>query len=219
MALRETDLYLPVKRFLEAQGYTVKGEIGPADIVARSGDDPPVIVELKTRFALALFHQAVERQRLTDAVYIAVLMRTGAAFRQSLKQNLGLCRRLGLGLMTVRMSDEKIEVHADPAPYRPRPATRRRTAMLREFDRRKGDPSPGGAPAGKRVTAYRQDALRCAVHIHKNGPTKAAKVAEATSVPRARRIMADNHYGWFRRVDTGIYTLTEAGMAAAQGQV
>ena len=31
--MAEVELYGPIKRFLEAQGYTVKGEIGPCDIV------------------------------------------------------------------------------------------------------------------------------------------------------------------------------------------
>jgi hypothetical protein len=42
----EADLYDPIKRFLEAQGYSVKGEIGACDIVAVRGEDGPVIVEL-----------------------------------------------------------------------------------------------------------------------------------------------------------------------------
>jgi hypothetical protein len=33
-------------------------------------------------------------------------------------------------------------------------------------------------------------------------------------VAQATRLMADNHYGWFTRVATGIYTLTEQGRAA-----
>jgi hypothetical protein len=46
----ETELYEPVKAFLENQGYEVKAEVGSADIVACRGDDDPVIVELKTGF-------------------------------------------------------------------------------------------------------------------------------------------------------------------------
>jgi hypothetical protein len=55
----ETDLYLPVKAFLVAQGYEVKAEVGAADIVACRGDEDPVIVELKAAFSLTLFHQAI----------------------------------------------------------------------------------------------------------------------------------------------------------------
>jgi len=55
-ALGEVELYAPVKRFLEARGYEVKGEVCGCDLVARHiddrGDEPPVIVELKLRFQL-----------------------------------------------------------------------------------------------------------------------------------------------------------------------
>ena len=61
------------------------------------------------------------------------------------------------------------------------------------------------------MTAYRQDALRCAAFLARNGPTKGADVAKATGVAEATRLMRDNHYGWFERPATGIYRLTEAG--------
>jgi hypothetical protein len=40
----ETALYLPVKRFLENLGFTVKGEVGGCDLVALSAGDPPIVV-------------------------------------------------------------------------------------------------------------------------------------------------------------------------------
>ena len=36
--MSEVELYGPIKRFLEDQGYVVKGEIGPCDIVAVRGE-------------------------------------------------------------------------------------------------------------------------------------------------------------------------------------
>ena len=60
--MRETDLYDPIKAFLIRQGYTVKAEVGSVDIVALRGDDPQLIVELKTGFSLSLFHQCIDRQ-------------------------------------------------------------------------------------------------------------------------------------------------------------
>ena len=119
--MKETDLYPHVKALLVAQGYDVKAEIGAADVVAlRPGEDEPVIVELKTGFALTLFHQAVARQAMTDFVYVAVPRLPGKRFLRALKDNKTLCRRLGLGLITVRLSDGHTEVHLDPAPYAPR---------------------------------------------------------------------------------------------------
>jgi hypothetical protein len=72
LSIKETDLYAPIKRMLEGQGYVVKGEIGAVDVVAVRGDEEPLIVELKTGFSLSLFHQAIARQAITDAVYVAV---------------------------------------------------------------------------------------------------------------------------------------------------
>lgn len=213
--LRETDLYAPVKRFLEGQGYEVKGEIGAADIVARRGEEEPVIVELKTGFSLALFHQALERLSLSDAVYVAVPYAPGRAFQKALSANAKLCRRLGLGLITVRMKDGFVCAHLDPAPYAPRQSRLRKDRLLREFSRRVGDPNEGGSTRRPLVTAYRQDALRCMKFLIESGPAKAAIVAQSTGVEQARRLMADDHYGWFERVSAGIYTLSPKGLGAA----
>src|SRR5207247_10293779 len=96
---RESDLYPAVKAFLEGQGYDVKGEIRDCDIVAARGDEPPVIVELKLAFNLALVLQGVDRLALTDRVYLAVARppsrRAASAFvyRGGVRK---LCRRLGL---------------------------------------------------------------------------------------------------------------------------
>lgn len=220
---KETELYAPIKALLEGQGYEVKGEIGKADVVGvRFGEDgkeeDPVIVELKTAFSLSLFHQGIDRQALSDQVYVAVPRATGRAFFKSLQNNKNLCARLGLGLITVRLKDGFVEVHLDPAPYKPKQSKVKKTRLLREFARRVGDPSQGGASRQSHIiTAYRQDALRCLKYLSVNGPTKASIIAKSLGVEKARNIMADDHYGWFERAPTeikGIYQITPKGEAA-----
>lgn len=195
--MRETELYDPVKTFLEGQGYCVEAEIGPADIVAQRDDEEPVIVEMKTGFSLSLFHQAIARQAITDAVYIAVPQAAGRASYKALQNNIALCRRLGLGLLTVRLKDGFVTAHLDPAPYRPRKSKLRKDGLQKEFSRRVGDPNTGGSNRRTLMTAYRQDALRCAAILAEEGPLKAAIVAKKSDVACARIIMADDHYGWF----------------------
>lgn len=214
--MRETDLYDPIKAYLEGQGYEVKGEVGAADLVACRGDDEPVLVELKTGFSLSLFHQGVARQAISDFVYLAVPRGKGQRWRRALKDNLALCRRLGLGLITVRARDAFVEVHVDPASFQPRKSPKRRARLLREFARRVGDPTPGGSTRVGLVTAYRQDALRCAVHVAESGPCKGSIVAAETGVTGATRIMRDDHYGWFERVEKGVYALTPNGARALE---
>ncbi|WP_298434506.1 DUF2161 domain-containing phosphodiesterase [uncultured Jannaschia sp.] len=215
--MRETDLYPPVKAFLEGQGYAVKGEIGPADVVAIRGDEPPVIVELKTGFSLALVHQGIDRQAITPHVYLAVPDVAGRRGWSALKANLKLARRLGLGVLTVRARDGLVTVHCDPGPFQPRLLSKPRARLLREFAARRGDPSPGGATRIGLVTAYRQDALALAAHLAAEGTCRGRDARAATGVTRATQIMRDNHYGWFVKVAVGTFELTEAGRAAAEG--
>ena len=80
--MRETELYAPIRDFLVRQGYDVKAEIGAADVVACRDGEPPVIVELKTGFSLALYHQGIARQKLSDDVYLAVPRGKGRHIRQ-----------------------------------------------------------------------------------------------------------------------------------------
>lgn len=214
--LRETDLYAPIKQLLEGQGYSVKGEVGAADVVAVRDTEDPVIVELKTSFSLSLFHQGIARQTITDSVYVAVPRGPGKAFFKALHNNKSLCRRLGLGLITVRMKDAFVEVHLDPAPYKPRQSKTKKVRLLREFSKRVGDPNTGGATRQGLMTAYRQDALRCVSVLREEGPTKASEVARLSTVDIARRIMSDDHYGWFERIQTGIYGLTPKGLEATK---
>ena len=205
--MREADLYPPIKAHLQRQGYEVKGEVGAADVVGRRGDDI-VVVELKLGFSLALFHQGIARLSVTDHVYVAV---PAGGQTKALKANVKLARRVGLGVMTVRARDGFVETLADPVPYAPRKSKRKQARLLREFDRLQGDPNAGGATRHGIVTGYRQDAVRCARFLAVHGPSKGAKVKDWTEVPAATRIMADDHYGWFQRVERGVYALTDAG--------
>ena len=123
---------------------------------------------------------------------------------------LRLGRRLGLGLITIT-AQGRAEVQCDPGPYAPRKSKVKQARLLREFDRLTGDPNAGGATRHGLVTAYRQDALRCAAHLAQHGACKGKDVARATGVKPATRIMRDNHYGWFDKVETGVYALSPAG--------
>ncbi len=208
----ETELYGPIKLFLEAQGYVVKGEIGPCDVMAVRGDEGPVVVELKERLSLALILQAVDRLAFSDTVYVAFRIGKGhsASWRTRRKQVTRLLRRLGLGLLTVSASGNVVPV-LDPAPYRPRAQAGRRKRLLREFAERVGDPEDGGSSSRKRLTAYRQDALRCARQLADEGVLKVSVLRDRTGVSRAGAILLDNHYGWFVREKRGHYALSAKG--------
>ncbi|MFK7939447.1 MAG: DUF2161 domain-containing phosphodiesterase [Roseovarius sp.] len=208
----ETALYAPVKSWLEAQGFEVKSEVGPADVVGLRGADEVLIVELKTTFSLTLLQQAVARQAVTDGVYVAVPRWKGKAGWRTFKGNIGLCKRLGIGVLSVRLDAGQVDEHCAPSEFQPRKSKGRRAAILKEFAARDGDPNEGGT-RGQVTTAYKQDALRCVAYLTAHGPCSGAQVARETGVARATLIMRDNHSGWFFRVARGTYALSDAGMA------
>lgn len=214
---KEEELYPPIKAFLEGQGYVVKGEVGACDVVAVRGEEPPVVVELKLRFNLALVLQAVDRLALADHVYLAVPAQQGPGWTKNRKRALKLCRRLGLGLLTVKQSSRgihRVEPVLDPGPYQPRVSKPKRGRLLKEFFERVGDPNVGGTTGIKRITAYRQDALRLAAALADSAELSPAALRASTGVERAGAIVQANHYGWFERVRRGVYVLSPKGAAA-----
>jgi len=213
--LRETDLYPPIKAWLEGKGFEVKAEVGAADVVARRAGDDPLIVELKTGFSLTLLQQAVARQQVSDWVYVAVPRWAGKIGWRTFKANVGLCKRLGIGVLSVRLKDGHVQAHCDPVEFRPRKSKPRAGALLKEFDRRRGDPNLGGT-RGAITTAYKQEMQRCAEHLWAHGPCKGADVARASEVTQATRMMRDNYLGWFQKVSVGVYDLSAEGRAQMQ---
>ena len=217
--LRETDLYPPIKRFLEDQGYEVKSEIADCDVVAIRGNEDPIVVELKTTFNLPLVLQGVRRTTLSETVYLAFAATDAASsmWRRHQRDITKLCRMLGLGLLTIRVRKARepvVEVHLDPAPYQPRKAKRQQAMLLREFQQRVGDPNRGGSSKRPIVTAYRQDALRCAALLGAKGPTKVSAVRAETGIEKAQQILQRDVYGWFRRTERAVYEITPNGKRA-----
>ena len=208
----ETALYLPVKRFLEKLGFTVKGEIGGCDLVALSGGDPPIVVigELKLSFNLELVLQAVDRAGAADEVWLAARMSLNGKGRESDARYRNLCRRLGFGMLGVTARGD-IEVLVKPPTAAPRRDPRKRSRLVAEHQRRIGDPAMGGSTRAPIMTAYRQQALACASALSA-GPQKVRDLRK--DIPDAGKILLHNVYGWFDRAERGVYGLTDSGRAA-----
>ncbi|MBB4567024.1 DUF2161 domain-containing phosphodiesterase [Rhizobium leucaenae] len=208
----ETALYLPIKNFLEAAGYTVKGEIGSCDLVGLSNDEPPVVVicELKLTFNLELVLQAVDRAAASDEVWIAARVSAKGKGRESDRRFRDLCRRLGFGMLAVS-DNGTVDIVVSPVAPMPRKNIRRRSRLVEEHKRRKGDPALGGSTRAPIMTAYRQQALACAMAIQ-NGQQRPRDIR--ANAPEAAKILRHNVYGWFERLDRGIYALTELGSEA-----
>ena len=208
----ETTLYLPVKNYLESLGFTVKGEIAGCDLVAINGDDPPIVVigELKLTFNLELVLQAVDRAAACDEVWLAAKLSIKGKGRESDARYRNLCRRLGFGMLGVTESGN-VEVLVAPNAVLPRRNPKKRSRLVVEHTKRRGDPALGGSTRSPIMTAYRQQALACAAMLAP-GPRKVRDLS--SDYPDAQKILHRNVYGWFVSASRGIYSLTDAGHAA-----
>jgi hypothetical protein len=97
------------------------------------------------------------------------------------------------------------------ASAHPRRDQRRRSRLISEHQSRIGDPARGGMSKLPIMTAYRQQALACAASLSK-GPRRTSEIKMI--VPQGPKILLHNVYGWFSRVERGVYRLTDAGTSA-----
>ena len=179
--------------------------------MALKGDDPPVVVigELKLTFNLELVLQGVDRAAVCDEVWLAARRSSRGKGRERDARFRNLCRRLGFGLLGVSSNGE-VEVLLAPDAPTPRKNLRRRSRLIEEH-RRRGDPVEGGGSRAPIMTADRQRALVCAAALAR-GPRRPRDLK--ASIPDAPRIVHGNVYGWFARVERGLYNLTESGRGA-----
>lgn len=214
----ETELYEPIKIFMEKQGYTVRSEVKHCDIVAIRGDEPFVIIELKKTFNLPLVIQGMDRLQNTDQVYLATEQKVkgSAPYNLHWSDLQRLCKMLGLGLMTVKFYKTKqpfVEILCEPAPYIPRKSAKRASAIMNEFRERSGDYNVGGSSKRKLVTAYRERALQCANLMKLHGPLSPKQLKEMTGSTKVTELLQKNYYLWFQRIQRGSYGLTSQGEA------
>ena len=213
---KETELYIPIKRFLELRGYLVRGEVAGCDVVAIDHKQSIVIVELKKTFTMELLIQGAERLKDADYVYVAI---EKPKIRRNSKRWTSIqwiCKQLGIGLLTVQFSrfNQTVEVVCESSESTRRKNKSRSKGLIKEVLSRSGDYNLGGSTKIPIVTAYREEALACALFLKENGPSKVSHVRQAIENPQTGKILYDNHYGWFNKTARGIYGLTDTGQEA-----
>ena len=213
----EADLYEPIRDYLVAQGYEVRGEVHDCDITAVKGDEL-VVVELKRRFGLDLVYQAIRRQGLTDSVYVAFprpeKMGRGSKWNDIKR----LLRRLELGLILVSWSRKKarVEVVFHPILAQRRKNNHKRRAVIREIEGRSTDHNRGGSTRTKLLTAYRETAIHIATCLDVLGTASPKQLRALNTGPRTQSILYSDFYGWFERVDKAQYALRPEGKMALE---
>lgn len=220
---KEEELYAPVKQYFQKMGFEVKAEVKHCDLVAIHPDTgQTIIVEMKRIFNLALLLQGVDRLRLGGQVMLAVERnrKKSGAHNQRYGDIAELCRRLGIGFMTIIFYKTKspvVEIWCEPGemPVRQQ-QTRKSKRLLQEFHERSGDYNVGGSHARKLVTAYREKALRIAYALQMLDLASPKDVTAYTNIANSGGILRSNYYGWFHKIERGKYRLHPSGKLALE---
>ncbi len=156
------------------------------------------------------WYQAVDRTSACDEIWLAVGASKRGRGRENDARVKKLCRFLGFGLLTVTV-DGRVDVVVEPAPWKPRRDAKRRSRIVEEHRRRNGDPVAGGSTRLPQMTAYRQQALAVANALA-GAPRRPRDLR--IPAPDAAKILQGNVYGWFERIERGLYGLTSSGRVA-----
>ncbi|NOR44433.1 MAG: hypothetical protein GQ534_02515 [Candidatus Delongbacteria bacterium] len=215
--MQESDLYYPIHHYLVDNGYTVNSEVQHTDIIAQKDDDL-IAIELKKTFNATVLIQAVERQKFADSVYIAIVR---PKKRSQMKNWKGMCRlmkRLELGLILVSFLKTKarIDIIFHPAEYTPRKSNKKKTSILREIENRSGNYNIGGVTRKKIITAYRENVIFIAVCLNKFSQLSPKQLRELGTGEKTGSILNKDFYGWFEKVEKGIYKLHSNGVDALE---
>jgi hypothetical protein len=211
--MKEIDLYKPIQDYLIQNGYTVRSEVKHCDITAIRGNDL-IIIELKRNLSIDLLLQATQRLKITESVYVAVPTPNEGPYSKRWRKIQQLLRRLELGLILVspKKSIDKVKILFHPTPYTKKTYKKSKRAVLQEIENRVFDENQGGSVGRKLMTAYRESAIQIACCLEHFGPMSPKELRKLGTCTKTQSILYNNHYGWFERIDTGMYRLKDSAM-------
>ena len=212
----EKDLFKPIHDYFEKLGYNVNGEVKDCDITALK-DNELIIIELKRSLNLQLLIQAVKRQRITENVYIAIPRPNYSTFSKKWRNLCLLVRRLELGLITVSFENniKTVNIVIEPSFFDRKKSMqstkKKRKNITNEIDGRHGNYNVGGSTRTKLLTAYKENSIHIACCLETFDKLSPKKLKELGTGNKTQSILNKNYYGWFEKIERGIYKLTEKG--------
>lgn len=212
--VKEYELFAPVRELFAGMGYSVNAEVKDCDVTAVK-DGELIIIELKRSLSVNLLSQALRRQKTGAGVYIAVPKPKRYSPR-TFRDTLYVIKKLELGLIFVSLRDEFsfAEIILEPQPFTPvRTNYKKKKEIMKEISGRTVDTNTGGVHGRKIATAFTEKCVNLACMLSMRGPSAPKELRALGADDNCAAILRINSYGWFDRVEKGIYTLSEKGRA------
>ena len=210
--MKEIELYEPIKSYLLKNGYKVQAEVKNCDIACLY-ENKLIVIEMKKSFNLKLLYQAMDRKSFADKVFVAI-NRPKNFRKKETKHMLKILKSMDIGLITVALDSplKAVEIVLDPEDKTIKRKTRKRTMILNELQRRNLNTNIGGSTKKDNIlTAYREQVIFLACALNKIEKGSPSSIKKQFNIQNASYILQNNHYGYFERIERGIYTLSKKG--------
>ena len=210
--MTEKELYPPIHDLFEKRGYKVNAEVKDCDMTAVK-DDEFIIIELKRNMTVTLLAQGLRRQRTGADVFVAVPKPKNYSFNK-FRQVFSVLKKLELGLIFVSLRGEHsfAEIVFEPKPYTSTYKDyKKKKAIMREIEGRTIDTNTGGVTGTKIVTAYTEKCIKIACILDMYGELSPKQIRDYGGADSAQLILSRNVFGWFEKVRTGVYRITNEG--------
>lgn len=210
--MTEKELYPPVRDLFEKRGYKVNAEVKDCDMTAVK-DDEFVIIELKRNMTVTLLAQGLRRQKTGADVFVAIPKPKNYSFNK-FRQVFSVLKKLELGLIFVSLRGEYsfAEIVFEPKPYTSTYKNyKKRKEIMNEIEGRTIDTNTGGVTGTKIVTAYTEKCIKIACILDMYGELSPKQIRDYGGADNTPTILKSNAYGWFRKIDRGIYGITDKG--------
>lgn len=219
MDFKESDLYPPVCEYFTALGYDVQAEVNSCDLVAKK-DNETVIAELKKSFCLKLVYQAMERQSMTNLVYVVIPRPKKGAKSPEWRHMLKLMKKLDIGIITVAMDSplKAVDIVSVPEGHSMPKNYNKKAALNKETAGRSLRTNTGGVTKTKIMTAYREKSIYILCLAERLGQIKPADVNKLLGETTVGSIVWKNFYGWFEKLSKGIYGVSDKGRKVLDGE-
>jgi hypothetical protein len=205
--MKETELYIPLKKTFEELGYHIQAEVHHLDFMACK-DDHCFGIELKLELNLKVIAQAAKRLEIIDHMFIATLKPKKT---ESIKDKLYIIKALGLGLIYVDVINQKCDVVIDAlSPFIKK--KKKHIRLKKEFHARILSSNQAGSHQKKLMTHYKENVL-VILGALKSGLHSAKDIQKHYQIKDVQHKLYKNYYAWFMRYERGLYTLSDLGLS------
>ncbi|MFV0503721.1 MAG: DUF2161 family putative PD-(D/E)XK-type phosphodiesterase [Lachnospirales bacterium] len=210
---KESDMYIPVKKYFQKQGYEIHGEVLDCDMTATK-DDELIIIEFKLSFNVTLIFQGIDRQKYTNLVYLCIPKPEGKRLvgYRKLQKIKKVCTPLGFGLITYDVKNKEIIVHNKPNFKEP---TKKFyfDKIMKEINGRTMDLNTGGTTGVKINTAYKELRFTLIFLLERDGMSTAKVLRNKYDLPNNTYRVLRNNIGEFftKESERGYFSVSKIG--------